>query len=385
MAAISKRVLTSVCAGMGLTERAANRLGAGYFVPELFVARYTHMGQLDCEVFAEQLAAVRSFTDEGWCGPWGIIAADREARALQELEGPARCALLREAITYYAVSAFPGGSAARMRAYWKSRECFDLLLGELDETWEKLRMDVEGEHFDAYLRLPEGSGGPYPVVVLSNGLEGTIQELVLPLVGHYRERDVAVLVMEMPGTYAYRQPMSDVSQRIYDTVIDQVIARTEIDATRVGFMGVSFGGYWAARIAATNPLIKCAIACGPPTHHTFKRAEALGIPEVMIGALKEVSGAKHLLTLNTHLQKLSLQKRGLYERIQIPLLVINGAQDSLVSVKDSIDLATKAPNAMLKLYDGDDHCAMGHYRDWLDLSFAWCDDQLHSTTFAAYG
>lgn len=54
--------------------------------------------------------------------------------------------------------------------------------------------------------------------------------------------------------------------------------------------------------------------------------------------------------------------------IKIPLLAINGEHDTLLSTQDTVDLADTAPNATLLLYPDDDHCAMGHYRQWLDHS-----------------
>ena len=52
-------------------------------------------------------------------------------------------------------------------------------------------------------------------------------------------------------------------------------------------------------------------------------------------------------------------------------IVINGDNDTLLSTQDSVDLATEAPLGELKLYPNDDHCAMGHYHEWLALSQTW--------------
>ena len=82
------------------------------------------------------------------------------------------------------------------------------------------------------------------------------------------------------------------------------------------------------------------------------------------------------------LQALSLQ--GLYRQIRIPLLVINGDRDTLLSTQDSVDLAEGAPQATLKLYPQDDHCAMGHYREWLDLSQAWLKEHLTTPQGASH-
>jgi esterase FrsA len=58
------------------------------------------------------------------------------------------------------------------------------------------------------------------------------------------------------------------------------------------------------------------------------------------------------------------------------VLVINGERDTLLGSEDSLLLCARAPRALLKLYENDDHCAMGHYREWLDLSFEWLQERL---------
>jgi esterase FrsA len=293
-----------------------------------------------------------------------------------------RCVV--KAITYFQVSAFPGGSPARMAAYARSRALFHemaMVLGPLlGLEITKHRIDLDGDAVEGYLVTPAG-GGRHPLAIITNGLEGTVQELAIPLL-KYHDSGMAVFVMEMPGTYAHRQPMSEASEGAYHAVIDQLSRHPRIDAQRIGFVGVSFGGHWAARMAAKSTRLRCAVACGAPTHHSFKVKGTIGIPDVIIRALLNVTGARTLPSLGMKLQALSLQ--GLYRQIRIPLLVINGERDTLLSTQDSVDLAEGAPQATLKLYPDDDHCAMGHYREWLDLSQAWLKEHLTTPQGASH-
>lgn len=441
-----RRCFITACMLTRTTEFAARRLGAGFFLPALFVLRYASMGGLDPRVFASQLHGVRSFKDSAWCGYWNALAqaqlesagallpdfaglimappalgtgaegkdsawavlrealcaalsplgtsvvgwmarsdadADAALAADSQLSSANRHALMIlrcmvKAITYYQVSAFPGGSAARMEAYARSRSLFHemvLVVGPLlGLVIEKQRIDVDGDSVEGYLVTPAG-GGPHPLAIITNGLEGTIQELAIPLL-RYHDSGLAVFVMEMPGTYAYRQPMSLASEAVYHAVIDSLSRHPRIDPRRIGFVGVSFGAYWAARIAGTSTHLRCAVACGAPTHHSFKIKNTIGIPEIIIRALLNTTGARTLPSLGMKLQALSLH--GLYRRIRIPLLVINGERDTLLSTRDSVDLAAGAPQATLKLFPDDDHCAMGHYREWLDLSQAWLQERLQA-------
>ena len=285
-----------------------------------------------------------------------------------------------KAITYYQVSAFPGHDTHRMQAYWRSRQLFDALIGALAPT---LGLAVEhvdvpvagGDTVHGYLVVPPGPG-PHPVVLTTNGLEGTAQELAIPQL-RYRDSGMAMFVMEMPGSYAYSDPMRPASEAVYHRVIDHLATDERLDAERIAMVGVSFGGYWTARMAATNDRLACAIACGAPTHRSF-HGGALGTPQIILHALANTVGAAHPIDLMGKLKALSI--RDLYRRITIPLLVINGDRDTLMSTQDSVDLADAAENASLLLYPDDDHCAMGHYRQWLDHSQRWLVDHLVVTT-----
>jgi esterase FrsA len=124
-------------------------------------------------------------------------------------------------------------------------------------------------------------------------------------------------------------------------------------------------------MAAVNTRLSCAVACGTPVHYAFGLANSLGTPEIIASVLKKVTGASSLAAMGSRLGELSFVKNDLFRRIDIPLLVINGDNDTLLGTRDSVVLATRVPKALLKLYEDDDHCAMGHYREWLDLAFEW--------------
>lgn len=439
-----RRMFITTCMLSRTTELAAQRLGAGFFLPALFVQRYASMGGLDPGLFAAQLNGVRSFKDEAWCGYWNALAREQLASietvlpgfagafsavpsdaadtkglnwvALRDALSPfgkrvaalmtlneaaaavssvdkqaspgshrAMTALrsLVKAITYYQVSAFPGGTMARMEAYARSRALFDELIAIVGPlvgmVIEKHQIEVDGDAVEGYLVTPAGTER-HPLAIITNGLEGTVQELAIPLL-RYHDSGMAVFIMEMPGTYVYRQRMSLASEAIYHAVIENLSGHSRIDPLRVGFVGVSFGAYWAARMAGSSKKLRCAVACGAPTHHSFKVKSTIGIPDIIIKALLNTTGAHTLMDLGLKLKALSLQQR--YRQINIPLLVINGDKDTLLSTQDSIDLAKGAQQGTLKLYPNDDHCAMGHYNDWLDLSQAWLRGHLVPDTSRA--
>ncbi|WP_019931260.1 S9 family peptidase [Nocardia sp. BMG111209] len=277
---------------------------------------------------------------------------------------------LLTAIGYDLIAAWPGHTPARMAAHLRSQR---LLLALLTASAPGLGCAVETVDIpstDGPVRIwtifPSGESR-CPTVLVTNGLDGTAQELVLSLL-RYRHTGIGFAVMEMPGAYAVGRPSTD-PVRDYAAVLDRLVAHPRVDGSRIGMFGLSFGGYWSARMAATDPRLRCAVAAGPPVHRSFGATGVVGVPEVLLRAMIRALGAGGAAAMGTKLRALSLKRSGM--RIEIPLLVVNGAADTVTDVRDSVWLATRARHAVLWLYSNDDHCAMEHFGQWLTASIEW--------------
>jgi esterase FrsA len=434
LAELANRVMVSACAMTHTTERAAHRFGVAPFLPKLHADRFTQLGAIPQEEFRRQLTGCRSFEDARWAGHWAGFAQEYLARAdaaLSRLGGPevqqlldpaaeidtgalgdllspavtiladrgpapdpgavqrfctenpaardAAVALdgLIKAMVYEFAAAWPGWSPHRLRAYERSHRLGELMLTALAPamgmTLETLQIPIGNtDRVRGYLMLPLGAE-QVPTVLVTNGLEGTLEEALLPLLA-YRDAGMGTFVMEMPGTYSYRKPLSLASEGVYSRVIDFLTAHPGVDADRIGMIGFSFGAYWSTRMAAVEPRLKVAVSNGALTHRSFGALASLGTPEIIVSTLRNTTAATSMTDMSRKLAKFSLAQH--YRDIELPLLVINGANDTLISTQDSIDLAIGAPHAQLVLYDGDDHCAMGHAEQWSELSTRFLREHL---------
>ncbi|MVU77189.1 alpha/beta hydrolase [Nocardia sp. ET3-3] len=442
MPEMAKRVMVTACAITRTTERATHRFGVTPFLPKLHADRFTHLGGMPEDQFRLQMAGCRSFEDTHWSTYWGSFASEYLARAdeaLAKLGGPSTQRLLDptattdlralgdllapavtlladrgtvadplaaqrfcaqhpesadaavaldaliKALVYEFHAGWPGWSPGRLRAYERSYRLCEILVTALAPamgvTVEAVEIPVgNSDRVRGLLMLPATAAAPVPTVLVTNGLEGTIAEALLPLLAQ-RDSGLGTFVMEMPGTYSYREPMSDASQAVYSKVIDFLAADARIDADRLGMMGFSFGAYWSARMAAVEPRLKVAVANGVLTDHSFGGSSSIGKPEILISTFRQTLGANSPLDLSRKLANLSLADR--YRDIEIPILVVNGANDSLASPQDSIDLAAGAVRGQLALYADDDHCAMGHAVLWEELSTQFLRQHLLPAATAA--
>jgi esterase FrsA len=278
---------------------------------------------------------------------------------------------LVKAMVYLFAAAWPGWSPERLRAYRDSQRIMHVLLFGLAPAAgfqaERIALDIAGESAVAYGVFPAGEH-ECPTVLVTNGLEGTIQEALIPAL-RLREHGIAMVTMEMPGTFQYRQPLSERSEDMYEAVIEQLAAHPRVDADRMGMMGISFGAHWSTRMAASSRRLKAVVSNGGLYHRSFGAKATFGMPEIMLWTLQRTTGSANIAVLGRKLHALSLKR--LYPTIPIPILAINGDNDTLVSTQDTVDLAEGAPHGELLLYPGDDHCAMGHYSAWLDYSTDW--------------
>jgi formylglycine-generating enzyme required for sulfatase activity/dienelactone hydrolase len=160
------------------------------------------------------------------------------------------------------------------------------------EDWIKQRVTIEagysGERLDVVLFIPRRFRPPFQPIVLFSG----IQDVLLPQSTETMQPGFAVMPLDYvvksgrvlvypsyQGTYArFRAPWNPADQvrserewveRRWDLgrTLDYLETRPDIDATRVGFIGVSFGGSIALPIVATEPRIRTALLLsgGMPT------------------------------------------------------------------------------------------------------------------------
>ena len=201
-----------------------------------------------------------------------------------------------------------------------------------------------------YLRVPT-AGQPPAVVVMVPGLDSVKEELQATA-DYFLRRGLATLAIDGPGQgeTEYRLPIEPAYERVAAAVADFLDGRDDIDPGRIGLMGVSLGGYYAARCAAYEPRLRAAVALAGPYRFDLDWDTR---PPQSRATFQQRSGAGSPEEARQRAAALTLEQAA--SRITIPLLVVHGQRDRMVLPQQAERLAAEAPGAELMMYPQGNH------------------------------
>lgn len=119
-----------------------------------------------------------------------------------------------------------------------------------------------------YFFTPRSDGRRRPTLILTNGYDGTAEELYFVNGAAALARGYNVLAFDGPGQGSMILdrgiPFRPDWEQVITPIVDWLAARTDVDPARIALMGLSFGGYLAPRAAtAERRLAACISDCGP--------------------------------------------------------------------------------------------------------------------------
>src|SRR6266852_5456703 len=301
---------------------------------------------LDPADVREAFASIKTTDDDEWAAGFSAIA-DRymaQAQTLESTDAAKASAAYVKAWRLYSFGRWPvPASPGKQRAYAKALEAFLAHARLMDPPIEVVHVPFEGSEIVGYLRLPKNSKGPVPVVIAISGLDSRKEDLSENF-GAILPYGIGCIGIDSPGTGQALIKASETAERMFSRVIDYLQTRPEVDKTRIGVDGQSFGAYWATKLAILeHARLKAVVAQSPPVHITFQKEflleKTLGNREYLFGlvpALMSIyEGAKTVDDLATISPKMSLVSQGLLGKPTAPMLIIAGALDTQVPISDT--------------------------------------------------
>jgi pimeloyl-ACP methyl ester carboxylesterase len=157
----------------------------------------------------------------------------------------------------------------------------------LDLPPEIVAIPYEGTTLPGYFFRASSDGRPRPTLILTNGYDGTAEELYFANGVAALERGYNVLIFDGPGQGAMIIERGVVFrpdwENVVTPVVDFALTLPEVDPNALVLLGPSFGGYLAPRAAtAEHRLAGCISDCGP---YDLFDASISRVPGVLAGAL----------------------------------------------------------------------------------------------------
>jgi esterase FrsA len=289
--------------------------------------------------------SIKTRDKDEWAAAFMAIA-DRymaEGKSLEATEPEKANADYIRAWRLYSFGRWPiPASPGKQRSYAKAIEAFLAHSRFWDPPLEVVHIPFEGSEIIGYLRLPKNAKGPVPLVIAVNGLDSRKEDLsesfsaILPY-------GVGFLAVDGPGTGQAPIKVSLNAERMLSRVLDYAQSRPEVDKNRLAIHGVSWGAYWATKLAIVERArLKGASAQSPPVDKFFQKEflmnSLVGNREYLfdqVPALMNIlDGVKSLDEMAAFLPKMSLVDQGLLGKPMAPMLIIAGVLDTQVPISD---------------------------------------------------
>jgi dienelactone hydrolase len=220
------------------------------------------------------VAAIKPGDRGGWFDAWITlaerVAASAEASAAACHRVSAARAYLRAA-DYFAVAVnsidgLDGDTVKLLPAFRAHRAAWEGFVANTRWPVERVDIPYEGSSMPGWLFSPDTFGAERPTLVMNNGSDGSISGNWCEGAEGGLERGYHVLMFDGPGQqsmlYERDIPFRHDWERVLAPVVDFLVARDDVDASKLALYGVSQAGYWVARALAFEHRFAAAIADG---------------------------------------------------------------------------------------------------------------------------
>ena len=276
----------------------------------------------------------------------------------------------------------------RQEAYAKGVAAFRKAVELGQENCEFVEVPFEGASYPALFVRAEGVDGPAPCMVFVNGLD-SLKEMGYRsgMARDLARRGVSSLFIDQPGTgLAIRERElygCHDSERWASPAYDYLASRADVDASRIGVMGWSLGGYYAPRAAAFEPRFSLCASWGANYNWGDLQKRRLAregdrpVPHYW-DHVQWVFDKPDLDNFMAWAPNMTLE--GVMERIRVPYLLTHGEKDTQIPFEDAdkqIGACINSPKAELKIFDADEGGAAHASADNKSIATSFIADWIH--------
>lgn len=301
------------------------------------------LGGLDPADVAQALGRIKTSDRDEWAAGWSSVA-ERYMQEGRQAATPADAAVAYKKawrLFYFAQWPVPN-SPGKAAAYDRATQAYLKYAESMDPPLELVKIPFEGKTITGYLRFPKGATAPVPMILAISGLDSR-KETVADSYEQILARGVGFLAVDGPGTGQAPIKVSNSAERMFSAVLDYLHQHPRVDRSRIIVSGVSFGGYWAAKLAIMEKArLLGSVAQSPPVDYFFSerflREGTMGNREYLFDLapafINVFEGANSIDDLARLMPGMSLKAQNLLDKPTVPMLVVTGAKDTQVPISD---------------------------------------------------
>jgi dienelactone hydrolase len=259
------------------------------------------------------------------------------------------------------------------KAQENARRSYKRAIELYDKEKRPIRLEIPFRRtvIPCYLRL--AAQPSRPLIIYINGLDN-IKEVENHNMGTLMvEAGFNFFSFDGPGQGEMRQNMKMIPD--YEKAVSAIIDWLEqndkynINLSKIGATGWSFGGYLAPRAAAFDKRISCAIGNGGVGYITTEMAKK--VSPIWARDLLYVTGFKNIAEAKAVWSEIDIKKA---PPLDCPLLIIHGGKDIVVpSPKEQVDYIMNwaIGEKELRWYPDGEHCCANYFDEVIPYSIDW--------------
>ncbi len=215
---------------------------------------------------------IRNGDAEGWLREWTATAEAAEAAGARALAAGRRITAsgyFMRAANYHATALYmithTDAAEQQMERWRRQRAAWDRAVDLMPVPGERITIPYEGVELAAYFfRAPDAAAGePRPLVVVNNGSDGATSATWLQGGAAAAERGYHWMTFDGPGQqstlFELGIPFRPDWEAVLTPVVDAMVARPDVDAARLGLIGISQAGFWVPRALAFEHRFAAAV------------------------------------------------------------------------------------------------------------------------------
>ena len=346
--------------------------------------------------------ALRQAEPQAWCEEWSALGerleAQAEAASRLGHERTAGSAWLRAGMYFFTAERFvyPGPEKQALGA--RAIRCQQAGLLRRYPRIEAVEVPFGETTLPALFMKADpavADGRRAPTVVVFDGMDNCKEMSVLFCGLEFAARGWNTLAIDGPGQGESLRLRGLYARHDYEVAgtaaLEWALPRTEVDPQAIVAMGYSFGGYYAARIAAFEKRYIAGVAFAA-LHWDLAAFQREVLQRQQADPKATAQSTFHFAWIMGCLgdaeaairkaERFSLQ--GVADKIAMPFLVVHGADDKVVPVAAACKLYDElgTPDRALKIFTAEDgasgHCCVDNRPVGVDGIADWIEDTLRA-------